>query len=371
MTATDDNREFADRQLCVMPLPDFSALLAPFDGDKPAGEPLEYVTRSRLDDDRKSVDPNDFDESDPQRPSEPKHADWEDIVALCWETLETKTKDLNLVVRLLEGITRLEGYPGFLQGLQFLQAFIDVCWEYTYPAVETEEDLELRAGPFNWLSDPQRGARFPTTLRMIPIIDDGMNQYSVLDWNGSNNPNSEITMEILNKAIGNMAFSEAEANYDSIRQSREVLVLIQNQLNDFMGPYSPSLMPIIQTLDECEKIAEGIYNRLKPKPIESGGDDPDSDAGNSGSVDANGGMAGGNGWSPQSARQARDSIYARLSQLADTLIELEPHSPIPYLIRKAVDLGSLPYPQLMSRILENSEALESIRREFGLPPDEM
>ncbi|MFM7317734.1 MAG: type VI secretion system protein TssA [bacterium] len=353
-----------------MSLPDFSSVLAPFDSDKPAGEPLEYTTKTRLDDNRKSVDPNDFDESDPQRPAEPKHADWQDIVSLCWETLETKTKDLNLVVRLLEGITRLDGYPGLAQGLVFLNAYIDACWDFTYPLVETEEDLELRAGPFDWLADPQRGARFPTTLRMLPIIDDGMNSYSVIDWNGSSNPNATATMEMMNKAIGAMSFEVAEANYDALRQSREQLYQTQNQLNDFMGPYAPSLSAIIQAVDECEKIAEGIYNRLKPRPVDSGDSESGTDGG-SGDDTNQSFRADGQGWSAQNARQARDAIYARLSQLADTLIELEPHSPIPYLIRKAVDLGSLPYPQLMSRILENSEALESIRREFGLPQDEM
>lgn len=353
-----------------MSLPDFSSVLAPLDGDKPAGEPLEYTIKTRLDDDRKSIDPNDYDESDPQRPAEPKHADWDDIVSLCWETLETKTKDLNLVVRLLEGVTRLEGYPGLAQGLLFVNAYVDTCWDFTYPMVETEEDLELRAGPFNWLADPQRGARFPTTLRMLPIIDDGSNIYSVIDWNSSSSPNATATMETMNKAISLMSFPVAEANYEALKQSRDQLYQIQNQLNDFMGPYAPSLSAIIQAVDECEKIAEGIYNRLKPREVDSEVSDLGA-IGGPGSDTDNGLRGDGQGWSAQNARQARDAIYSRLSQLADTLIELEPHSPIPYLIRKAVDLGSLPYPQLMSRILENSEALESIRREFGLPPDEM
>ncbi len=55
------------------------------------------------------------------------------------------------------------------------------------------------------------------------------------------------------------------------------------------------------------------------------------------------------------------------------LRELEPHSPIPYLIQRAVELGSLPFPQLINALIRDDSILTELRREFGIketPPEE-
>ena len=74
-------------------------------------------------------------------------------------------------------------------------------------------------------------------------------------------------------------------------------------------------------------------------------------------------------WNPQNAVAARNAIYSQLRNTAELLIQLEPHSPIPYLIRKAVELGELTYPQLMARLVEDPAVLMQIRRELGLPEE--
>lgn len=351
-----------------MQLPDYSELLAPFPGDNPSGETLDYTIKTRLDDNRKSIDPNDYDENDPQRPTEPKYADWEDIAEVCWATLAEKTKDLNLAVRLTEAITRISGFPGLKQGLEFLLAYVEQCWEFTYPFVETEEDLELRAGPFNWLSDPQRGSRFPTTLRMLPIIASNTEEYSVIDWINSNNPNAEITFDVMNKAISRMSQDLALENWDALRESTLLIQQLQNKLNDLMGPYSPSLIAIRQAIEECAKIAEGITKKISPAASSTVQDSDVVSQGENGEAQPESSQTDQT-WNPKNARAARDAIYDRLRKAADMLIELEPHSPIPYLIRKAVELGELSYPQLMTRLLEDTEALNALRKEFGLPEE--
>ena len=66
---------------------DFDVLLAPIPGDDPAGSSSTYLEmRSRLDDLRQQVDPDDFDADDPARPDTPRFADWrkvEEITARC------------------------------------------------------------------------------------------------------------------------------------------------------------------------------------------------------------------------------------------------------------------------------------------------
>jgi type VI secretion system protein ImpA len=48
------------------------------------------------------------------------------------------------------------------------------------------------------------------------------------------------------------------------------------------------------------------------------------------------------------------------------LKELEPHSPIPYLIQRAVELGSLPFPELIKELVRDQKILTDLNRELGI-----
>ena len=45
---------------------------------------------------------------------------------------------------------------------------------------------------------------------------------------------------------------------------------------------------------------------------------------------------------------------------------MEPHSPIPYLIKRAVSLGRLPFPSLMRQVIREPVVLTELNREFGI-----
>jgi len=59
-------------------------------------------------------------------------------------------------------------------------------------------------------------------------------------------------------------------------------------------------------------------------------------------------------------------VYRQLSEAAALLQRLEPQSPIPYLINRAVELGSLPFPELMKQLIRNNEVLGEMNRELGI-----
>jgi type VI secretion system protein ImpA len=55
-----------------------------------------------------------------------------------------------------------------------------------------------------------------------------------------------------------------------------------------------------------------------------------------------------------------------LAQAAALLKELEPHSPIPYLVQRAVELGALPFPELMIALIREPNVLADLNRELGI-----
>ncbi len=64
----------------------------------------------------------------------------------------------------------------------------------------------------------------------------------------------------------------------------------------------------------------------------------------------------------------RDDIYSELATAAAALERLEPHSPVPFLVRCAVELGALPFPLLMQALIRDVNVLSEMNRELGIKP---
>jgi type VI secretion system protein ImpA len=62
---------------------------------------------------------------------------------------------------------------------------------------------------------------------------------------------------------------------------------------------------------------------------------------------------------------SRDAAYRQLAEVAAALERLEPHSPVPYLIRRAVELRALRFPELVEELTKDSTVLAFLKREVG------
>ena len=97
------------------------------------------------------------------------------------ETLKNTSKDLLVAARLTEALTREHGFAGTRDGLQLMRRLVEECWDRINPKIE-DGDIEVRAGPFNWLGDPDRGARFPNALRAVPLVQTDEEAFSWQKW---------------------------------------------------------------------------------------------------------------------------------------------------------------------------------------------
>jgi type VI secretion system protein ImpA len=70
------------------------------------------------------------------------------------------------------------------------------------------------------------------------------------------------------------------------------------------------------------------------------------------------------------AARSRAEAYRQLADAADLLQRLEPHSPIPYIVKRAVELGALPFPQLMKALIRDANVLTELNRELGIRAEE-
>lgn len=339
--------------------------LAEIPGDAPAGESLPYPVKAELEEARKEINPDDFDDNDPTRPTEMKAADWPRIVDLASQTLKETSKDLLVAARLTEALTKTRGFHGLADGLAVMRGMVEQCWDRMHPIVD-DGDYEVRAGPFNWLADADRGARFPYTVRSAPILTPDGTPIGWREWKLVQDGKGDLKKDDFDKAVAAASRDDCQATVDALTRVITELNALTPVLNDKLGRDAPGLTDMRTAVGECYTLAKQILDK-KPKD-EPAADEPAGDGGEEqgGGDESGGGRRGGR------PMVTRTDIYARVSEAADLLEKIEPHSPVPFLLRKAVEFGAMSFPELMKALILNSDILSEMNRELGIkpPPEE-
>jgi type VI secretion system protein ImpA len=336
--------------MAAPPLVDFTALTAPISEAAPAGVPLPFDVRETLTHGRVEENAEDFASDDPMKPATFKKADWPGIARLAQETLAKTSKDLLVAARLTEALVKLHGFAGLHDGLHLLRSLIEDCWDRLLPTIE-DGDLEVRAGPFHWLDDALRGARFPHTLRTTPLVFHEGKGYTYLDWKPSREGRTPPNRNVFDKAAATTPLEQLQALSETLTESLSELSRLCLALNGKMGANAPGMTGLREALEECHGLVREILARRRPA---AGGEshmltDVSADAGSGARLVT-----------------SRDEAYRQLAHAAEVLRQLEPHSPIPYLVKRAVELGALPFPDLIQALIREPNVISELKRELGI-----
>lgn len=332
------------------PVIDLASLLLPIPGDNPAGSPQAYAfeIREQLEVMRTEERPEDFD--DATRPEQLKKADWPGLVQKTQEALVSQSKDLRLACHLIEGLTRVQGFAGLKAGLELLCGLVEQCWDRVNPPLE-EDDPESRSLPLiNMLDDADRGIRFPNVVRSVPTFGSLEGGFSLLDWNRLRANADPESGERYDKAVAATTYEQLKAIDDDLTACLAQIQKLVAALDARLGAAAPSFSNLSAALAECQRLVGQELSRKAPPEVAAG------------SADSPTGEAG----SPQQACASRSQAYAQLNRVAEVLQELEPHSPIPYLVKRAVQLGRLPFPLLIQEMVRDANLLQELNREFGI-----
>jgi len=347
------------------PLLDIDELVQPIPGDEPAGVSPPFTLKQELEEARKEDNPEDYDENDPRRPAQAKRAEWPQILNKTRNALKVTSKDLMLAARLTEALTRMHGFGGFRDGFRLMGRLVSECWNRIHPSIE-DGDLEVRAAPFNWLDDPDRGARFPTTLRMVPVLFGSDASFSLFDFRQMQEGKGSVKKEDTERAMLATPRETCQELADDLVESLQELDAIREVLDAKLGNESPGLTALRAALLECQNFVDLVLQKKGPAPSDAAEEEGEEGA------DAPG-ADGAPAESRKSRVVTRDSLYEQLQTIAGQLQQMEPHSPIPYLITKAIELGAMPFPLLMRAIIRDDNVLMEMNRELGIkeePPPE-
>ena len=336
---------------------DIEALLAPIAGDNPAGENLQYSgVYDQIREARRSEDA--LAQGDWQR--EIKAADWEEVVRLATEALRDRSKDLQISAWLAEAVVKTSGFPGLRDGLKLVRGIQERFWENLYPEIE-DGDLEARANAIALLDRQTAMA-----IQEVPVTRSPA--YSFLQWEavktsgtapaageGSPGPAAEgqITLEDFGKARGATRRAFYEELLGVLNECWSEFEALDRVMDEKFGRQTPGLGELKKTLDRVRDWADKTTKEKRLEEPEGGAAGAEGAAGEEGS-----GSAG--------AVRGRQDALRRLAEVADYFRRTEPHSPVSYLVQRAIAWGQMPLDAWLGDVIKDGALLESLRETLGL-----
>ena len=318
--------------------------------------------------------------------SRPLHqADWPLVEELCRSALTTRSKDLQLAVWLTEAWLRLYGLPGFASGLRLITDLhthylllmlpapvSDAAGQVTLPLDADDPAIERRLNLLQWLNE-----KLAVQLRLLPLsnphpgeahpvsladVDAAQYRIKALRTSGTAAASGPVDGGL----AASLALTAPDAIAQTARDIDSALAAVDElgemldcsygsanggvlQLQESLIAMGRAIAPAVPVESKAPEVSlpqvqvqmqalEPATATAPPEPLHSV---PQVEG-----VQADG----------------RSRAYAMLGEIADYLAALEPHSPVPYLLRRAIAWGGMTLPELLPELLREQAALKDVEQ---------
>ena len=361
------------------PVLDFDALLAPISEENPAGDNLRYsgiydeIAEARRSDDA-------LVQGDWQ--TELKTADYRKVVNVATDALTNKAKDLQIAAWLSESLVMQHGFPGLRDGLKLMAQMQERFWETLHPEID-EGDMEGRANAVAWMD-----AQTAFAIKKLPITQGA--GYSFIDWEDAKRFTLPANFDSLpSEQQGALQAEQARAENEGKISGELWKKARAATRRQFCEELNFAIEECIAELKELNRVDDELYDRnqvpstpqlaksldevhtqvkkiLADKRAEEP-DPADEEAYTNGAAsDEDGAPRAAGGGGGGGAINTRADALRRLGEIATFFQRTEPHSPVSYLVQRAVKWGNMPLESWLQEVVKDENVLGNIRETLGL-----
>ena len=356
------------------------ALLAPISPGAPCGEAARYDAvcmeiRLLREEDDPSLPMGQW-----ERPL--RRADWPLIELRCGDMLAARSKDLQIAAWLLEAWLRQRGFTGLFHGLRLVDALLRTYWPELHPVIEDDGDVDARLAPLEWLNES-----LSASVRVhapLLVLGGKLPPLTLADWErmtaldvapghgaagepGQGGDEAPLTRADIVRAATHMG-GELAGTGAAVAHSLDCLAGLAALLDTRLGAQAPRLLKLRGVLEAVQRVLLQLRDAQAhdaapedeaPEPAGLAGGEEEGDALPLAPAAASPAPA------PPRWRN-RAEAYATLEALAEYLAQIEPHSPTPFLIRRAVNWGRMPLPEVIAEIIREEGDLNRLVNVLGI-----
>jgi len=287
---------------------------------------------------------------------------WRTIASTAPEVLTSTSKDLEVATWLTEALLRRNGYQGLRDGFKLIHGLIENFWDNLYPMPD-EDGMETRVASLTGLNGEGAEGVLIAPIRNVPLTEAGdpspyafwqyqqaLEIQKITDEEQRAEKASKIgfSMDDITNAVLNSSDSFYINTVDDLEQCIEEYRAISQLLDQNCGTHeAPPTSNVISVLQDCLGVAKHIGKNKLPVAEEA------TEAGEAGSASE------GPGDATAVARghvQNRNEAFHQLAEISEFFRKTEPHSPISYILEKAVRWGDMPLADLVKELIPDSTA---------------
>ncbi|MDD0974512.1 type VI secretion system protein TssA [Pseudomonas fontis] len=334
--------------------PRVSPLLEPIDADPPCGVSMRYdAAFDRLRELRR--------EDDTSLPtgiwsSDPKRADWGELQRLATQILRERSKELMVAVWLGEAWLHKDGLASIVDALALVGGLCERYPDDVHPLPE-DGDLEWRAAPLESMVrcyEPLLLAR----LALFPVSAHEQEPFTLHDWQqmklrqvliNESKPAKVAAQEAqslqqkVNERVRNTPLAWWLQGAAAVRLGLAQLVLLEGWCDRYLLDCAPNFAPLRKVMQTLEGLLKDFIALHPPQDFPEPTQPLETEAEME--------VPASQPRQPFAEPRNREEAYRQLLVIADYLARSEPHSPVPYLIRRGVEWGNKPLRELLAELI--------------------
>jgi type VI secretion system protein ImpA len=312
-----------------------------------------------------------------------QQADWPLVEELCRNALATRSKDLQIAVWLTEAWLHLFGLAGFSNGCKLIANLHELYLVELIPSPEPAQQIiaagtplpldssdpaiEHRLNMLQWMNEklsieikflpltaPVDGSEAPAIS--LADIEAALHRQRVARRQGS-------PQDVLS---GDAQFARSlqltpprflHQTWNDLQHAIEVIDLLGLALDRYYGPTNSGLLRIRSALHDMALAISSAIPEDTLEPCEEAFTMPDI---HSDPVPVYRAPAPFNDLYADAEINTREQAYGTLARIANFLARLEPHSPVPYLLHRAIAWGGMSLKELLPELLHDQAALKDV-----------
>ena len=325
----------------------------------------DYRNSARKEERQALIDPDNYDDI----------ADgWAELAELATAALKSETKDLEVVAWLIEAWTRLYGIEGFSKGYELASELIKEYWDKgLYPA-EDEDGLTTRVSPISGLNGYEGNGSLIMPIKSISVTDTSQeDNYVVWQYEQAlqieriEDPEKRqkrldsgaVTLDDIVRSVNVTSANFYQQLDESLTSAKTHYQNFVEVLDSVTEELPQPTSNIKNALEECES---ALNHLAKDKLAELAVAEESVD-------DASGDVEESKTNSSDKSIADRQQALRKLEEIALFFRKTEPHSPVSYMINQTVQWSQLPLPELLQKLIPDSDARENYFKLSGIPMD--
>ena len=300
--------------------------------------------------------------------SQEAYSHWVKITEIAPGLLKEEAKDLEVACWYTEAMVRVYGFSGLKNAFKIIDGFLDNFWDNLHPMPD-EFGIETRVSCLSGLNGEGSEGVLIAPIRKVFLTQGyapapfGLWQYlQALEVQKTADENTkQQKIQSMGYSIDDVEKAVEESSEDfyvNIRDDLEICISVYKEigakLDELCGiEEAPSVKAIIEILQECLGAVNHL-GRFKLPSVQEAAEESDAEE----NMDADSSNQAAAKTVNRGPVANREDAFRQIQEIASYFRKTEPHSPVSYILEKAVKWGNMPLGDLIGELITDASSRE-------------